>query len=517
MYDITIQTQSELIKLIGSDGVINYNLTIRGSNIETLQGIIKINGNLTLSESSIRDLGELEEIGGTFHLGNYYTKSGIESFNKLLRIKGSLNFRYSSLKSLGSIIEIGGNLNLRDTECFELGNLKEVGGNILLPKLYYGKINLDNIHIRGQIKYWSNNQNKFVHSNKSLLLESELPIPFWQFKYLSDADDITDESVEIVKFYGWFKNKFQNDVYIDLKGNNNFIFYLMLEYKKEYFITKDLERLRIRFKNLSLYYPVVKPYTNSLLIDIFDGLQLYEDLYFEITNNKEYVNLSQFLYATFKSKKLEIDIEYLIKITSLDSLTDFGKKNLSEIIKFYSLNIKNLELIKTKKVENLIVESKCLEQLDYSDELFILLNNLQCDIERSLRDAENDYRLSINAPKIGEGWINETELYYKIKTEFGQYNVIHHGKPLWIGRQHLDIYIEELNVGIEYMGKQHYEAIDFFGGEESLLKTKERDLRKKQICEENNCILIYANENYLFEEIREIIETHKNFVKSELS
>lgn len=112
-------------------------------------------------------------------------------------------------------------------------------------------------------------------------------------------------------------------------------------------------------------------------------------------------------------------------------------------------------------------------------------------------------------PLIGEGWISETDLFYKIKEEFLYYKVVHSAKPKWLGRQHLDIYIEELNIGIEYQGKQHFEPVDFFGGEESFIRNVERDLRKKQLCEENDCLLIYVLEGYKINEIFETIKQHE--------
>lgn len=43
---------------------------------------------------------------------------------------------------------------------------------------------------------------------------------------------------------------------------------------------------------------------------------------------------------------------------------------------------------------------------------------------------------------------------------------------------------------IEYDGEQHFESVDFFGGEEKLKLQRERDERKNKWCEENNIRLI---------------------------
>ncbi len=79
-----------------------------------------------------------------------------------------------------------------------------------------------------------------------------------------------------------------------------------------------------------------------------------------------------------------------------------------------------------------------------------------------IRECENTVRDEMNLPKVGEGWISEMELYQKIVNEFKNEKVVHHGKPYWLKRQHLDIYFPEKNIGIEYQGAQHLRPIDFF-------------------------------------------------------
>jgi hypothetical protein len=107
----------------------------------------------------------------------------------------------------------------------------------------------------------------------------------------------------------------------------------------------------------------------------------------------------------------------------------------------------------------------------------------------SFRGPENEIRSILGLPKIGEGWISETKLFYLVKEKFKDHRVLQHGKPKWLGKQHLDIFIPDLNIGIEYQGKQHVVPIGIFGGEVSFEENKKRDLRKKKLCEENSCIL----------------------------
>jgi len=125
-----------------------------------------------------------------------------------------------------------------------------------------------------------------------------------------------------------------------------------------------------------------------------------------------------------------------------------------------------------------------------------------------LREAENLYRNFIGAKKVGESWISETELFYKICSSLPNLRIIQHGRPSWLGRQHLDIWIPELNIAIEYHGLQHDQPIDFFGGHEAYEKNIERDNRKKALCMENGVRLIEVREGYDLNELIREIFTH---------
>ncbi len=85
-------------------------------------------------------------------------------------------------------------------------------------------------------------------------------------------------------------------------------------------------------------------------------------------------------------------------------------------------------------------------------------------------------------------WKNEFELYLLVKKYYS--DAIYQYRDDWLGLQSLDIYIPSLHVGIEYQGIQHYEAIDFFGGEKSFEDRKLKDDAKRVKCKNNNILLI---------------------------
>lgn len=71
----------------------------------------------------------------------------------------------------------------------------------------------------------------------------------------------------------------------------------------------------------------------------------------------------------------------------------------------------------------------------------------------------------------------------------------------------LDIFIEELNVGIEYQGQQHFQPVKHWGGAEALKKTIERDRTKKRLCKKEGVNLVY----FTFKE-----DLSKEYIKNKL-
>lgn len=123
-----------------------------------------------------------------------------------------------------------------------------------------------------------------------------------------------------------------------------------------------------------------------------------------------------------------------------------------------------------------------------------------------VRECENTFREESNVPKIGDGWIRETELFYRLCDAFPDAKVIHHGRPSWLSPQHLDIYFPDNNVGCEFQGAQHQNAVEYFGGEESFKEQQARDERKKRLCRRHGCKLLYVFEDDNFETVRLTVE-----------
>ena len=95
-------------------------------------------------------------------------------------------------------------------------------------------------------------------------------------------------------------------------------------------------------------------------------------------------------------------------------------------------------------------------------------------------------------------WINEELVLKLTKKLYKDYTIIYQYKPFFLhssfgGQMSYDIFIQELNVAIEYQGKQHFEPVYFFGGEDSFEKVKIRDEEKRKLSAEHGIKLVYIN------------------------
>jgi len=105
-------------------------------------------------------------------------------------------------------------------------------------------------------------------------------------------------------------------------------------------------------------------------------------------------------------------------------------------------------------------------------------------------DCENQLRREKGIPEIGCQWKSETEIYAFVKELLANYEVSRHHSPSWLSPMHIDVYVPELSLAIEYQGQQHFIPIDIFGGQEGFEKTKVRDTIKKKLCQRNKVYLL---------------------------
>jgi hypothetical protein len=148
---------------------------------------------------------------------------------------------------------------------------------------------------------------------------------------------------------------------------------------------------------------------------------------------------------------------------------------------------------------------------NYSDKQMIEIIENEKAVAKILRKINNYFdnlvRLKLGYKKVGEGWVSETDVFYIVKNLFPKFTVIQHYRPKELEGLELDIFMKEMNLGIEYQGIQHFKAIKHWGGEEGLKKVKDRDKKKRILCEKSGIKLIHINfdENVTSELVKEKI------------
>lgn len=145
---------------------------------------------------------------------------------------------------------------------------------------------------------------------------------------------------------------------------------------------------------------------------------------------------------------------------------------------------------------------------DYLEPHRLILNNC------FYKEGTNFYRDFYRLPKLGEKWYSEKVLLKYIKELFQNEVIFFHARPYWLKGQELDIFLPNLQIGIEYQGEQHFKPVEFFGGPDSFQKTLERDKKKKKkLCQDNNIRLIYfkfdepLNKDYIRNRIKLVKST----------
>ncbi|PGK21415.1 hypothetical protein CN902_27445 [Priestia megaterium] len=108
---------------------------------------------------------------------------------------------------------------------------------------------------------------------------------------------------------------------------------------------------------------------------------------------------------------------------------------------------------------------------------FISSKEEEKKLEDRMKQIEEDLILQ---GKIPSKWKSEAEMFRLIKEVYPTARM--HASPDWLSPQHLDVYIEDMNIAFEYQGEQHFLSIDFFGGDEGLKKRLKLDQRKKALC-----------------------------------
>ena len=119
--------------------------------------------------------------------------------------------------------------------------------------------------------------------------------------------------------------------------------------------------------------------------------------------------------------------------------------------------------------------------LNYMGKTDLSFDNEKKEYQKIFRDLAKREKLSVT-------WKTEYSLYTMIQKEYSDAIFQYHSE--WLGRQSLDIFVPSEKLAFEYQGRQHYYAVEFFGGPDSLKKQQQRDEVKRKKCLKNGVKLI---------------------------
>ena len=271
----------------------------------------------------------------------------------------------------------------------------------------------------------------------------------------------------------------------NLEHRNHLLFYHWYErvYNKNVINEKvlcSLNKSNPYFSKRTLEDDIIDRMNKYMKSNRFLGFTVYFEYYYDF-----FSGIESFSYQEFKNKSF---LKYLLKL--FPQIVEIDYKSQKRFFRYSSKELKKLPY----EYNSFVVYYKSNNLPSFFPHRLneVHIYNPHSLLTKSKKEIANIVREEKGLPKIGEGWLSETMLYYAVKNALAEYEVIHHGNPRWLGLQHLDIYIPEIEIGIEYQGKQHTEPVEFFGGADAFEKNLERDQRKKRLCLENGLKLYYV-------------------------
>lgn len=534
-------------------------LSLRYSNINDLGKLKNVDQKLSLRDTNVENISNLESVKILF-LPKRFKDKNID-FIKTETVKYWTD-KITSLEATKENLEDVGGQNLRynifipkdgDSD-YNFGWDKvwdsNLGFKVSLLKFKIPKSPMENYYVSEENLILQENQfifyQKELNKNKDFLnkFKDNYAIQKFRDKLIFNLlENLTKEEidfesfVEKTKYYEIIFSKFKSTTKLEflpiyeLLNKNSIIHNLT---SKNYFSANysKIHELELRLKKRVLTGEMIVSRVTGLNEFILKNINEYNKFIDEKLEELYSINYS-FINTIFAKTKTinELNNEFPKKfriesnghsskyyMSRREKSFEYIKKNKEKpLFKQYSKVVEkyNNEVIKQMKKNHwnkgelwLSYNENPLTYFGHNTNGFIYFieNSIHNYFYGFVLSSQDDFRVSKGVPKIGEGWISETELYYMLKEYFINENVQQHGKPKWLGKQHVDIWFPKHKIGVEYQGLQHDKPIDFFGGEKAFKKNKERDERKKKLFKENKSTLIEVRKGYNFDSIVEKIK-----------
>ncbi|NOX14727.1 MAG: hypothetical protein GXP61_01625 [Epsilonproteobacteria bacterium] len=376
---------------------------------------------------------------------------------------------------------------------------------------------------------------------KHLLKKKKLNADYWEtinckqkievpdFRGFYPTEEDMDKNQR--KFYLLFEKALEKEKYYDLNGNMSYLFVylykLIANWKKRGF--KELSEYLIY---LSEIYKSEVQASEACLYWAYDcllGLERFEEYLEKTEPNKIFGTLTHIsnlrlniqkkigekanvidilLMIGGRKSKFIVNNQVLYKEKIISRFTEYGKENNTWFNVFDNWRIKGGTY--EHRLFSGVVMWNLPPALSFKIKGFYSAYDQIYIVKDLAREAENMARKEKGVPLVGEGWISETELFKKLEKEFSMTTVIQHGHPSFLGRQHFDIWFPHWKIAVEYHGKQHFEPVEFFGGQEAFKKNIERDKRKINLSKINKVRLFVVTEDSDQDFLIESIYKHMN-------
>lgn len=257
----------------------------------------------------------------------------------------------------------------------------------------------------------------------------------------------------------------------------------------------------------------IKDYDLNQIVRDFDGAPYIIAIY-KIENNNHEIG-----YATYCIDKIDKAHE-LARRCYTAYFKSFLNSNYPAHLKIsddFKNIFKNLYIVEGEPIADVKEIFKCISYtlIDVKDNPKPNVKKIYDNYKR-YGVYEPDFGIEFLASKtlneIKEGKLKPTNFYSfsdgrnKWKSEFLVYQIvsklypnqtIYQYHPFYLktdkGRLSYDIFITGFNIAIEYQGKQHFEAVEFFGGDDSFQDNQRRDKLKKELSDRRGIKLIYIN------------------------
>lgn len=265
-----------------------------------------------------------------------------------------------------------------------------------------------------------------------------------------------------------------------------------LEINNNSYLTEQAEKLYPEFDVITEW---VKSGANSSKLEyiikknIFDKNTLDKKINFVVNESREFFKHIFINHHRLRNNVSEEELEHILVVL----------KDLLYIYYFNGeiLNFQNTEILETnneyneyknyihKKLPNHSILNQMGISIEYNSYSTNLLN---CNFFRAFGDFISDYSLNGETISGSKGEI----MIVDILKNFGFSDDFKREYFVSIEQEYhyFDFLSEKYKVVIEYDGKQHYEPVNLFGGEEAFEKLKRKDEVKNKWCKDNNYKLL---------------------------